>query len=79
MINDTNNAIASKNKNNSEFTNLSMISDTNNAIAAIKKQLHVYQRFSLNIFYCKIIYSNEVGPQVLTKLVSTRPQHFRHI
>ena len=30
---------------------------------------------SLNIFYCQIIYSNGVGSQVLTTLVSTLPLH----
>ena len=30
---------------------------------------------SLNIFYCQNIYSNGVGSQVLTTLVSTLPLH----
>ena len=37
----------------------------------------VFERvvYSLNIFYCQNIYSNGVGSQVLTTLVSTLPLH----
>ena len=34
---------------------------------------------SLNIFYCQILYSNGVGSQVLTTLVTTLPLHYKHI
>ena len=33
---------------------------------------------SLNIFYCQILYSNGVGSQVLTTLVTTLPLQFKH-
>ena len=36
-------------------------------------QLQLVITFSLNIFYCKILYSNGVGSQVLTTLVTTLP------
>ena len=38
---------------------------------------HFQQKIStLNIFYCQNIYSNGVGPQVLTTLVSNLPPTF---
>ena len=33
---------------------------------------------SLNIFYCQILYSNGVGSQVLTTLVTTLPLQVKH-
>ena len=42
----------------------------------LKKPIVIYdisRGFSLNIFYCQILYSNGVGSQVLATLVTTLP------
>ena len=42
---------------------------------AVTFSLLTESEVSLNIFYCQNIYSNGVGSQVLTTLVSTLPLH----